>query len=87
MIEEAPASDAAQDDETARELLKLVDNLVGRVWGHFQARVAEMDLSVPEGKALQALEPGQALLTTHWFWGPYQTLASHARRAVVVLRR
>jgi len=28
------------------------------------------------------LEPGQALLTTHWFWSPYQTLASHARRAV-----
>ncbi len=28
------------------------------------------------------LEPGQALLTTHWFWGPYQTIASHARRAV-----
>jgi DNA-binding MarR family transcriptional regulator len=61
VIEEAPASDAAQDDETTRELLKLVDNLVGRVWGHFQARVAELDLSVPEGKALQALEPGQAV--------------------------
>ncbi|MBL8862562.1 MAG: aminotransferase class I/II-fold pyridoxal phosphate-dependent enzyme [Planctomycetes bacterium] len=28
------------------------------------------------------LEPGQALLTTHWFWSPYQTLATHARRAV-----
>jgi len=28
------------------------------------------------------LEPGQALLTTHWFWSPYQTIASHARRAV-----
>jgi aromatic-amino-acid transaminase len=28
------------------------------------------------------LEPGQALLTTSWFWSPYQTIASHARRAV-----
>lgn len=28
------------------------------------------------------LEPGQALLTTHWFWSPYQTIATHARRAV-----
>lgn len=28
------------------------------------------------------LEPGQALFSTSWFWGPYQTLASHARRAV-----
>ncbi len=28
------------------------------------------------------LEPGQALLTTHWFWSPYQTIASHSRRAV-----
>ncbi len=28
------------------------------------------------------LEPGQALLTTHFFWGPYLTIASHARRTV-----
>ncbi len=28
------------------------------------------------------LEPGQALLTTNWFWGPYQTIASQARRTV-----
>lgn len=28
------------------------------------------------------LEPGQALLTTSWFWAPYQTIASHTRRAV-----
>jgi aromatic-amino-acid transaminase len=28
------------------------------------------------------LEPGQALLTTNWFWGPYQTISSHARRNV-----
>jgi aromatic-amino-acid transaminase len=28
------------------------------------------------------LEPGQALLTTSYFWGPYQTLADEADRAV-----
>jgi aromatic-amino-acid transaminase len=28
------------------------------------------------------LEPGQALLTTSYFWGPYQTLATHTRRAI-----
>src|SRR2546429_94103 len=28
------------------------------------------------------LEPGEALLTTNWFWGPYQTIATHTRRAV-----
>src|SRR6185503_11498213 len=28
------------------------------------------------------LEPGQALLSTNYFWGPYQTLASHTRRAI-----
>ncbi len=28
------------------------------------------------------LEPGQALLTTNYFWGPYHTLATHTRRAV-----
>jgi aromatic-amino-acid transaminase len=28
------------------------------------------------------LEPGQALLTASYFWGPYQTLATHTRRAV-----
>jgi aromatic-amino-acid transaminase len=26
------------------------------------------------------LEPGQALLTTSYYWGPYQTLADHTRR-------
>jgi len=61
VIQEAPSSDDAQDGEAARELLTLVDHLVGRVWGHFQSRVAELDLSVPEAKALQVLEPGQAL--------------------------
>jgi aromatic-amino-acid transaminase len=28
------------------------------------------------------LEPGQALLTGNYFWGPYHTIATHTRRAV-----
>lgn len=28
------------------------------------------------------LEPGEAVLTTNFFWGPYQTIASHTQRAV-----
>ena len=28
------------------------------------------------------LEPGQALLTTNYFWGPYQTIATHTGRRV-----
>lgn len=28
------------------------------------------------------LEPGQALLTTSYFWGPYETLATHTGRSV-----
>ncbi|MCE9595664.1 MAG: aminotransferase class I/II-fold pyridoxal phosphate-dependent enzyme [Planctomycetes bacterium] len=28
------------------------------------------------------LEPGQALLTTDYYWGPYKTLAEHTRRRV-----
>jgi aromatic-amino-acid transaminase len=32
------------------------------------------------------LEPGQALLTTDFYWGPYKTLAEHARRRVETFR-
>jgi aromatic-amino-acid transaminase len=28
------------------------------------------------------LDVGQALLTTNWFWGPYQTIATHTQRKV-----
>ena len=28
------------------------------------------------------LEPGQSVLTTSWFWGPYHTIATHARRGL-----
>jgi hypothetical protein len=32
------------------------------------------------------LEPGQALLTTSWFWGPYQTLCDEADRKLETVR-
>ncbi|MCY3004227.1 MAG: aminotransferase class I/II-fold pyridoxal phosphate-dependent enzyme, partial [Planctomycetota bacterium] len=32
------------------------------------------------------LDPGQALLTTEYYWGPYQTLADHTRRRVETFR-
>src|SRR3989442_15822309 len=45
------------DDPAAHEIMALTDELVGRVWVQFQSRVAEFNLSVPEAKALQVLEP------------------------------
>lgn len=50
----APAADAI-------EIIQLATELVGRVWGHFTARAAELDLSVSEAKALLSLEPDQAM--------------------------
>ena len=41
--------------------MALVNDLAGRVWGHFQARVAELDLSLPEAKAVLSLDAGQAV--------------------------
>jgi MarR family transcriptional regulator, organic hydroperoxide resistance regulator len=43
------------------ELVQLANELVGRIWGHFTARSAELNLSVPEAKALQHLDPDQSL--------------------------
>jgi DNA-binding MarR family transcriptional regulator len=60
LIREAPSDPGALDAETAREVMALVNVLVGRVWSHLQARVAELDLSVPEAKALQVLPLGEA---------------------------
>ena len=49
------------DDEVTREIIALADQLVGRIWFQFSARIAEFNLSVPEAKALQSLEPGRPL--------------------------
>ena len=48
-------------DEVTREIIALADQLVGRIWFQFSARIAEFNLSVPEAKALQSLEPDRPL--------------------------
>ncbi|HEX3811629.1 MAG TPA: MarR family transcriptional regulator [Mycobacteriales bacterium] len=54
------ASSAEPADRAVEtEIIDHVNGLVGRVWAQFTARVAELGLSMPEAKALQALEPDQ----------------------------
>jgi len=52
------------DAETAvaREVVDLVWGLVARAWAHYEARVAEFSLSVPEAKALLSMEADQPLV-------------------------
>lgn len=45
------------EDQATREIIGLADGLVGRIWVQFQARAAEFNLSAPEAKALQVLDP------------------------------
>jgi DNA-binding MarR family transcriptional regulator len=42
-------------------VIQLATELVGRIWSHFTARAAELDLSVAEAKALLSLELDQPL--------------------------
>jgi len=51
-----PAPDASE-----REIARLAGELLVRIFGHYQARAAELSLSVPEAKALGALDPGRPL--------------------------
>jgi DNA-binding MarR family transcriptional regulator len=44
-----------------REIARLAGDLLVRIWNHYQARAAELSLSMPEAKALGALEPGRPL--------------------------
>lgn len=44
-----------------REIVALSSELVGRIWGQYMARAAELNLSVPEAKALQTLETERPL--------------------------
>jgi DNA-binding MarR family transcriptional regulator len=55
------AAAAAGQDSAVREIVDLANELVGRIWGHFTARAAELNLSIPEAKALSNLESVQAL--------------------------
>lgn len=58
---------ASDVDAQAGEIIELVGQLAGRVWGQFTTRAAELGLSVPEAKALLALDPDDAM--------PMRTLA------------
>lgn len=52
---------ASAAGEVEREIARRADELLARFFAHFQARVAELSLSLPEAKALGALEPGRPL--------------------------
>ena len=56
----SPAALAGVEPVT-QEIVDLANELVGRIWGHFTARAAELNLSIPEAKALSNLEADQAL--------------------------
>lgn len=44
-----------------RDLAELANALTVRIFGHLAARAAELNLSIPEAKALQHLEPERAM--------------------------
>ncbi|HLZ27195.1 MAG TPA: MarR family transcriptional regulator [Chloroflexota bacterium] len=48
-------------EPVTQEIVELATALVGRIWGHFTARAAELNLSIAEAKALSSLESDQAL--------------------------
>ena len=49
----------SRDSKVEAEIIDHVGALVARSWAQFNARVAEVGLSMPEAKALLALESGQ----------------------------
>jgi MarR family transcriptional regulator, organic hydroperoxide resistance regulator len=57
----AASSASAGPDAVDREIAQLAGALVGRIFTHYQARAAELSLSMSEAKALGALEPDQPL--------------------------
>lgn len=48
-------------DAVVDEIVDLTTELVGRIWSHFTARAAELNLSIAEAKALAQLEADRAL--------------------------
>jgi DNA-binding MarR family transcriptional regulator len=61
MVTPVPAVEWSEAASLEAELVQLANDLVGRIWGHFTARAAELNLSLAEAKALQNLEPGRAM--------------------------
>jgi DNA-binding MarR family transcriptional regulator len=54
-----PAGDPV--DPATRQVVELANELVSRIWGHFTARAAELNISTTDAKALSNLESDQAL--------------------------
>jgi hypothetical protein len=54
-------SRSASIAEATAEIVELANALTGRIFGHFMARAAELNLSAAEAKALQHLEPDRAM--------------------------
>jgi DNA-binding MarR family transcriptional regulator len=49
-------------EAVAHEVVQLVGDLVARTWEHYEARIAEFSLSVPEAKALLSMQADQPLV-------------------------
>jgi len=58
---EKPAQESPAEEEITREIVTLANEPVGRIWVQMQTRMAELNLSAPEAKALQSLEPDRPL--------------------------
>jgi DNA-binding MarR family transcriptional regulator len=56
----SPASSSLTSSDAA-EIVELANLLTGRIYGHLMARAAELNLSMPEAKALSHLEPDRAM--------------------------
>src|SRR5882672_1067589 len=53
--------DVPAQTDTDRELIALADELGARIWGQFNGRLAELGLSLPEGKALRILDADETI--------------------------
>jgi DNA-binding MarR family transcriptional regulator len=63
-IKSSPAAPPVTDDAIAREIVVLANRLLIRMWVHHHRRIAELDLSGPEAKALLNLKPDRWLSMT-----------------------
>jgi aromatic-amino-acid transaminase len=88
-VHEVPAQEwaaYAPISGTPDYLRAVMDDVLG---GHPALRECAIAAATPGGSGAlhhavkNFLEPGQALLTTSFFWGPYQTIADEADRRVV----
>ncbi|MBK7643089.1 MAG: aminotransferase class I/II-fold pyridoxal phosphate-dependent enzyme [Planctomycetes bacterium] len=65
---------------------KFLEAVIADVYGPGELAAQTVAAATPGGTGAlyhaltNFLEPGQALLTTSYFWGPYQTIASHTGR-------